>query len=127
MSYADVDGVQYWIDDRDLGALNDPYKHAAEILVRDVERYLFRETDPQGKANPNYMNPSFLDWAIARFDACKSGSGYITHDVDYDPEQAALKTVLPVEKRTSSTSEVDLGVRNSKSLKASKHAVEDGA
>lgn len=85
MPYKDVDGVQYWVSDRDeqMYMHRDPFKNAAETFARDVEVYLYREHNPDGSAHPHYMNPDFLAWAIARFDACKTGSGHPWHLDDF--------------------------------------------
>src|SRR5262245_51028066 len=91
MSYQDVDGVQYWIDDRQVPDLGDPYKVAAETLARDVERYLYRQYNVDGGESDTWMRPEFLAWAVARYDACKTGSGHYHNTQDYDPESATLK------------------------------------
>lgn len=98
MSYQDVDGVQYWISEReaDMYMQRDPWKNAAETFARDVEVYLYRDVNPDGSANPHYQNPDFLAWAIARYDACKTGSGHPWHDYDYDPDRAASIDPVPV-------------------------------
>lgn len=95
MPYKDVDGVQYWISDREAEMYQhrDPYKNAAETFARDVEVYLYRDVKPDGSANPLYQNPDFLAWAIARYDACKTGSGHPWHDQDYSPDAAPLEPV----------------------------------
>lgn len=88
MPYKDVDGVQYWVSARedDMYRQRDPYHNAAETFANDVEVYLYREVNPDGSANPHYMNPDFLAWAIARFDSCKSGSGHPWHEYSYNVE-----------------------------------------
>jgi hypothetical protein len=85
MPYKDVDGVQYWVSERDeqMYMHRDPYKNAAETFARDVEVYLYREVNPDGSANPLYQNPDFLAWAIARYDACKTGSGHPWHEYNF--------------------------------------------
>lgn len=103
MPYKDIDGVQYWISDRDAVMYNyrDPYHKAAETFVRDVEVYLYREVNPDGSANPLYQNPDFLAWAIARYDACKSGSGQEWHDKDYDSHDPDLLGPVPPPVRSN--------------------------
>jgi hypothetical protein len=97
MSYKDIDGVSYWISEReqDLSQNVDPYKKAAELFACDVEVYLYREVNPDGSANPLYQNPDFLAWAIARYDACKSGSGGSWHDKAYDSHDPSLLGPVP--------------------------------
>jgi hypothetical protein len=97
MPYKDVDGVQYWVSDRDedLYRHRDPYHKASETFARDVEVYLYREVNPDGSAHPHYQNPDFLAWAIARYDACKTGSGHPWHDVDYEVGNDSLGPVPP--------------------------------
>ena len=102
MSYKDIDGVSYWISEReqDLPQNVDPYKKAAELFACDVEAYLYREVNPDGSANPLYQNPDFLAWAIARYDACKSGSGGDWHDYLYsDHDPGELGPVPPAGRR----------------------------
>lgn len=97
MSYKDIDGVSYWISEReqDLPQNVDPYKKAAEIFARDVEVYLYREVNPDGSANPLYQNPDFLAWAIARYDACKSGSGGDWYEFNFDQHDPDLLGPVP--------------------------------
>jgi hypothetical protein len=121
MGYKDVDGVNYWVDERAIPALNDPFKHAAELLARDVERYLYREYEANGSPGSVWMKPEFLAWAVARFDACKSGSGYLTHEMDFDPESASITPVRPPEQRRSPTTDVDLAIRFPEPAKQAEH------
>ncbi len=97
MSYKDIDGVSYWISEReqDLPQNVDPYKKAAELFAVDVEVYLYREVNPDGSASPLYQNPDFLAWAIARYDACKSGSGGDWHNYSYSEQSADSLTPVP--------------------------------
>lgn len=95
MAYHDVDGVQYWVCERenDLYMHRDPFKNAAERLARDVEIYLYRDVEPDGSANPLYQNPDFLAWAIARYDSCKTGSGHPWDSYEFSPDSAPLVPV----------------------------------
>lgn len=97
MSYQDVDGVQYWVSERegDLYMHRDPFKNAAEHFAAAVEDYLYREHNPDGSANPHYQNPDFLAWAIARYDACKTGSGHPWHEDEYSADAPVLGPVPP--------------------------------
>jgi hypothetical protein len=97
MPYKDVDGVQYWVSDRDedLYRHRDPFHNASETFARDVEVYLYREVNPDGSANPLYQNPDYLAWAIARYDACKTGSGHAWDHYVYDVDDATALAPVP--------------------------------
>jgi hypothetical protein len=104
MAYHDVDGTKYWISERESDFYNnrDPFKNAAEVFARDVEVYLYREQNPDGSVNPLYQNPDFLAWAIARYDACKTGSGHEWHLADFDlSNPIPVSPVPPPESRIS--------------------------
>jgi hypothetical protein len=84
----------YWQDSDRGDAVADPYARAAEILARDVERYLRRDKDADGSPWPGYHNEDFLNWAVARYDNCKNGSGQAFQAADYD-FSAPHDNVLP--------------------------------
>ena len=97
MSYHDVDGVKYWVSDREsqFYTNRDPFKNAAEQLARDVEVYLYRDVQADGSVNPLYQNPDFLAWAIARYDACKTGSGQPWHEYEFDVQDPRPLSPVP--------------------------------
>ena len=113
MGYKDVDGVDYWVDEREIPSIGDPYRIAAETLARDNERYLYRQHNPDGSPGEVWMKPEFLAWAVGRFDSCKTGSGGMVHELDYDHDSASITAVRPPAQRTTGTTDIDLAVRYS--------------
>ena len=91
MAYVDSsNGVTYWFNERGRTRNIDPWKKAAERLAADVEEYLFKDVDGEGTANPNYQNVDFLSWCVARYDACKTGSGHSWEYMKYSPDVPSL-------------------------------------
>jgi hypothetical protein len=107
MPYVETDGYQLWVDERSPMNNADVYRRATETLVRDVERYLYRHTNPGGESNPAYRNEDFLEWAIARFDACKTGSGQGYADQDWDPSLKPMRPIPAAENRVSQATYYD--------------------
>jgi hypothetical protein len=85
---ADTPSGRRWVSERDTIWMQDPLRRASETLARDLETYLYDETDPK------YRDIHFLMWAIARYDVAKTGSGRYADTVDYDPTEA-LKEGIP--------------------------------
>ena len=99
MPYENVEGTEYWVNPRESQMYNqrDPWHKAAEQFACDVEEYLYREHKPDGSANPAYGNVDFLAWAVARYDATRSGSGHPWHRAQFDGDREAV--AVPVNKR----------------------------
>lgn len=85
---ADTPSGRRWISERDTIWMSDPLRRAAETFARDVETFLYDETDEK------HGDVHFLAWAVARYDLAKTGSGRYADTVDYDPNEA-LKDPLP--------------------------------
>lgn len=108
MPYVESDGYQLWQSERKPKNINDVYIAAAESFARDVERYRYSHTLPGGEPDPAYHNDDFLAWAIARFDACKTGSGQRFTALDWSPDEAPNVRPIPEpEDRTNPRSYYD--------------------
>ncbi len=117
MPYIDADPVdglppRRWVNpDRDavIGWRGDPYRLAAEQFAKDVESFLYDFHCPE-----KYRRPEFLMWAVARYDATKTGSGRYVDFVDYTPDQIldSFKEPLPEpEHRTTPGPYMEIDLR----------------
>lgn len=92
-SYRDRDQVIDWFSDQ--------YRTAAERLARRVEEYLHDRRSTQ------YMDPVYLDWAVAMFDREKASSGgYLP---PYDPSKVVRPhAVKPTQQFSAASVDVTL-------------------
>jgi hypothetical protein len=93
-------GEQHWdYSERDnvIRWFSDQYRTAAERFARRVEEYLHDSRSSQ------YMDPVYLDWAVAMFDREKQGSG------GYLPPYDPMRVAAPKPSRESiSTSSISV-------------------
>lgn len=108
--YVETDGRRIWVDDRLPKSHQDPYERATETLVRDVERYLYADILPDGSENPAYRNVDFLNWAVARWETCKNGSGQGYYDQDWTPGETPLRPIPEPEDRSTPASFFDMQI-----------------
>jgi hypothetical protein len=109
-----------WYADRVPSDHYDTFKTAAEQLALDVEEYLFNTK------SPNHMNPSFLSWAVARFDATKTSSGNI-RVLDYVKDLAAMRPIPAPVDRVNPHNQRDDAIRFPADAVAAAHIDTDGS
>lgn len=108
-----------WYADRVPSDHYDTWKRASEQLALDVEVFLYDLN------SPSYANPSFLAWAVARFDATKTSSGNL-YSTEYDPEMAALAPIAPPAGRTTPLAQRDDAIRYPADARAAAHIDTNG-
>lgn len=102
-----ADGKFY--HDRRLDMHTDTWKAASEKLGHVIETYLF-DTEA-----PGYMNPDFLSWGLAVYDATKNSSG----NVDVIPFDAPEMKLEPIPSGKRDT--LDKTVRFSPDMLRAQH------
>lgn len=110
MPYAPDHDGGFWYPERRPSEYFDTQRRAAEQLALDVETYLYAEKTADGAASPAYMNPSYLAWAVARYDATKTSSGNIFTE-EYDPVQASEHPLAPPAGRVNPNNQADNAIR----------------